>query len=258
VQSLPQRQSLVAQTVTFLHAQIDRGEWRKWLPSERALCELLQVSRNTLRAALVQLQKQGRIRPVHGAGNQILGGKAARPVRVPSPDVALLTPEPIERLRPMQTLWIDNLRALLSERGARLRVFHGSHYYSANPARALQKLVTRNPHGCWILMLATEALQRWFSKHPYHYLALASRLTAGGVRIPQDMSIITRDDDPFLDYVVPEPARYVVNPQLMAKILVRPVLELLEGNVVAQRAARIMPEFLRGETIAPPPAGSLM
>jgi hypothetical protein len=44
----------------------------------------------------------------------------------------------------------------------------------------------------------------------------------------------------------------------MAKILVRPVLELLEGNVVAQRAARIMPEFLRGETIAPPPAGSLM
>lgn len=359
-QSLPQRHSLVAQTVAFLHAQIERGEWRDWLPSERALCELLQVSRNTLRAALVQLQKEGRILPVHGAGNQILGGAPAGPVRVASPDVALLTPEPIERLRPMQTLWIDNMRSLLSERGARLRVFHGSQYYSANPELALQKLVTRNPHGCWILMLATETMQSWFSKHglpcivagstypgldlpfrdldhratcrhaagvllamghrrlvmlmaktrragdleseagflegvrqsrhadadammiyheetvagvaqaarrvlrlssaptalmvvhPYHYLALASRLTQGGVRIPQDMSIITRDDDPFLDYVVPQPARYFVNPQLMAKSIVRPVLELLDGNAIAQRAAKIMPQFLKGESIAPP------
>jgi DNA-binding LacI/PurR family transcriptional regulator len=360
LQSLPQRQSLVAQTVAFLHAQLDRGEWREWLPSERALCELLQVSRNTLRVALAQLQKEGRIRAAHGAGNQILSGAQPTPVRAASPDVALLTPEPIERLRPMQTLWIDNMRALLSERGARLRVFHGSQFYSANPALALQKLVTRNPHGCWILMLATETLQRWFSKHqipcvvagstypgldlpfrdldhratcrhaagvllalghrrlvmlmartrragdleseagflegvrqsrhadadalmiyhdetvagvaqasrrvlklsvaptalmvvhPYHYLALASRLAEGGVRIPRDMSIITRDDDPFLDYVVPEPARYFVNPQLMAKSIVRPILELLEGNPIAQRAAKIMPEFLKGESIAPP------
>jgi hypothetical protein len=40
----------------------------------------------------------------------------------------------------------------------------------------------------------------------------------------------------------------------MARTLLRPVLELLEGNVVTQRGSRIMPEFLRGESIAPPPA----
>lgn len=362
--SLPQRQSLVAQTVAFLNARIDSGEWHDWLPSERSLCELLQVSRNTLRAALAQLKAEGRIRPVHGAGNQILA-TAGRPAARPrSRDVALLTPEPIERLRPMQSLWIDDMRALLSERGLRLRVFHGRHYFAANPGPALQKLVARNPHGCWILMLAGETVQRWFHKngiacivagstypglelpfrdldhramcrhaaglllglghrrlvmlaqksrragdleseagfiegvrqsrhpdadalviyhdetvtsvahavrrilklqptptallvvHPHYYLAAASRLVQGGVSIPGQISLISRDDDPFLSFVVPMPARYVVSPHTMAKSLLRPVLELLEGSVVTQRAGRIMPEFLRGESIAPPRAGT--
>ena len=357
---MPQRQSLVAQTASFLHAQIESSAWREWLPSERALCELLQISRNTLRAALVQLQKEGVIQPVHGSGNQIIATPAAANRRLAAQDVALLSPEPVERLRTMQTLWIDDMRALLSERGIRLRVFHGPHYYGANPGAALQKLVTRNPHGCWILMLATEPLQRWFSKnqvpclvagstfagldlpfrdldhraacrhaagvllglghrqlammmvkspragdieseagfmeavrqsrqsdaevrviyhddtvaslaqatrrlrqlnpvptallvvHPYHYLAIVSRLMAAGVRVPRDISIISRDDDPFLAFVSPEPARYVVNPHMMAKHLLRPTLELLEGNAVTQRVGRIMPQFLKGESVAAP------
>ena len=355
---LPQRQSLVAQTVAFLTAQIDKGGWREWLPSERALCELLQVSRNTLRSALAQMKTEGRVRPVHGAGNQILAAPGGRSTPPRSRDVALLTPEPIERLRPMQSLWIDDMRALLSERGVRLRVFHGHHYYAVNPGAALQKLVGRNPHGCWILMLANETVQRWFGKigvpcivagstypgldlpfrdldhramcrhaagvflglghrrlvmltqrsrragdleseagfleavkqsrhpdaeslvvhhdetvagvaqavrrivklqpaatawlviHPHFYLAVASRLARAGVQIPEEISLISRDDDPFLSFVVPAPARYVVGPHLLAKSLLRPVLDLLDGNPVTQRGNRIMPEFFRGESIA--------
>jgi len=351
---------LVAQTAAFLHLKIENGEWSEWLPSERALCELLQVSRNTLRAALAQLQKEGRVQSRHGSGNQIIGAFPTYP-RASSSDVALLTPEPLERLRPMQTLWIDEMRALLSERGMRLRVFHGSHYYAVKPGAALERLVTRNPHGCWVLMLATEPLQRWFSRskipcivagstyagldlpfrdldhratcrhaagvllalghrrlvmvmaktrragdleseagflegvrqshhdnadatvifheesvagvaqatrrilklnpaptallvvHPYHFLGFASRLAREGVRVPDDMSIVTRDDDPFLKYIVPVPARYVVNPHLMAKSLLRPVLELLEGNAATPPVSKLMPEFLKGESIAPPP-----
>lgn len=362
--SLPQRQSLVAQTVAFLHAQIAAAVWREWLPSERSLCELLQVSRNTLRAALAQMRQEGRIKPVHGAGNQIVGGGRTRAARPRAQDVALLTPEPIERLRPMQSLWIDDMRSLLSERGVRLRVFHGHHYFSANPGRALQKLVSRNPHGCWILMLAGEHVQRWFSKnaipclvagsthpgidlpfrdldhramcrhaagvllglghrrlalvtqksrragdlageagflegvrqsrhpdadavviyheesvagvaqavrrifkleptptallvvHPHYYLAVASRLAQAGVRVPEEISLISRDDDPFLSFVMPGAARYVAAPHLMAKSLLRPVLELLEGNPVTQRGSLIMPEFVRGESIAPPRSDS--
>jgi LacI family transcriptional regulator len=355
---LPQRQSLVAQTAAFLNGQIEQGEWRDWLPSERSLCQLLQVSRNTLRAALVQLAADRVIKPIHGAGNKILSKPSRRGAAQRGDHVALLTPEPIERLRPMQSLWIDDMRALLSERGLRLRVFHGHHYFGANPGPALEKLVTRNPHGCWILIFAEDTTQRWFSEnrvpcvvagstypgidlpsrdldhramcrhaagvllglghrhlamlmvksrragdleseagflegvkqsphgdataavlhhegsvtglatavrrllklrplptglvvmHPHDYLATVTRLAQSGVRIPQDMSVLSRDDDPFLGFISPLPARYEVGPHLMARSLLPPVLELLEGNSVSQHSMRIIPKFLKGESIA--------
>lgn len=356
--NLPQRQLLVTQTVAFLQTHIQNGKWHDWLPAERALCEHLQVSRNTLRAALAQLKKAGQIRPVHGSGNQILANVPRRTTRRASRDVALLSPEPIERLRPNQSLWIDDMRALLSEREIRLRVFHGQHYYGANPGLALDRLVTRNAHACWILMLASEAAQRWFSRNgipcilagspypdvdlpfrdldhratcrhaagmllglghrriamitqkspragdleseagftegvhgsrhagaeavvvyhednvgsvahalrrtlamhpaptalmvvqPHYYLAVATRLAQSGVRIPQDVSILSRDNDPFLSFMAPEPTRYVAGPHAMAKSFLRPLLELLQGDPVTQRRLLIVPEFFRGESVA--------
>ncbi len=358
---LPQRQSLVAQTAAFLAERIAAGEWRDWLPGERTLCDLLQVSRNTLRAALARLAREGRVRAEHGAGHRILVAAPREAVRAAT-DVALLAPEPIERLRPNQNLWIDDLRALLSERGVKLRVFHGRAYYGAGAGPALRKLVTRHPHGCWVLLLASETMQRWFAAHrvpcvlagspypgidlpfrdldhramcrhaagvllglghrritllaprakragdlaseagfleavrqsrctdvaaailhhdesvasaaetarrlvrqrprptalvtvhPYFHLAVATRLQQLGVRVPADLAMISRDDDPFLAFLSPVPARYVAGPHPFARSLLRPVLELLAGGAVSARVGWIMPEFHRGETIGPPPA----
>ena len=354
---LPQRHSLVGQTVSFLDAQIAAGQWGEWLPAERALCETLQVSRSTLRRALAQLRRDGRIRSEHGAGNRILRGAKFRRGRLRSHDVALLAPEPLERLRPTQALWIDELRAMLNEHGVRLHVFHGAQYFRADPAAALEKLVRQNPHGCWVLTLASPGCQAWFARrggpcviagscHPgvdlpfrdldhramcrhaagvllaaghrqlaflaqktrlagdieseagflegvrqsphadasaqvchhdattagialalrrllaqrpaptallvanaYHYLAVVSRLAQLGRLAPRDFSIISRDEDPFLTFLAPEPARYVASPRALAKSLLRPVLELLEHDAVSQRAARLMPRFIRGGTV---------
>jgi DNA-binding LacI/PurR family transcriptional regulator len=361
IDSIPRRQSLVSQTAMILREEIRKGEWRDWLPGERALCEALQVSRNTLRAALAQLKRDGVIRSDHGAGNRILLRPARRSGTLRSHDVALLSPEALERLRPSQTLWIDELRAMLSERGCRLHVFHGPQYYRANPAAALEKLVAQHPHGCWVLALSNEPIQRWFERrsvpcvvagsvyaglnlpfrdldhraicrhaagvmlgqghrkvalliqksrragdleseagfiegvrgsphtdaeaavcyhdstvsgicqalrrqmdqasrptallvaNAYYYLTVTGRLAQAGWRVPQDISVVSRDEDPFLSFVVPTPARYIASPHTMARTLLRPVLELLEGGVVTHRTIRIMPDFIRGETLAAPP-----
>jgi LacI family transcriptional regulator len=89
----------------------------------------------------------------------------------------------------------------------------------------------------------------------YHYLTVVTWLASAGFKVPRDVSVLSRDEDPFLSFLVPTPTRYVVSPSSMAKALVRPVLELLEGGVVTQRAIRIMPDFIRGETVAASQSG---
>ena len=358
--NLPQRHSLVSQTAAILREEIAKGTWIDWLPGERALCESLQVSRNTLRAALAQMKADGSIRPEQGSGNRIVLSRRTKRAPLRSRDVAILTPDALERLRPTQALWIDELRAMLNERGCRLHVFHGRQYFRTNPARTLEKLVTQNRHACWILTLSNETVQRWFLKsgvpcivagstydglalpfrdldhravcrhaagmllglghrklalllhkskragdieseagfvegvrqsrqegaeliiahhdatvagiastlrrlteqrvpptamlvaNAYHYLTVASKLAQMGWLVPRDVSLVSRDEDPFLAFLVPAPARYVASPHVLAQSLLHPVLELLKGETVTQTAVRIMPDFIRGESVAPP------
>lgn len=358
--NLPKRISLVSQTAAFLRAEIAGGGWSEWLPSERTLCDSLRVSRNTLRAALQQLKREELIDSRHGAGNRIKVRPTPKSVTLRSHDVAILTPDPLEQLRPTQTLWIDEMRAMLSERGCRLHVFHGRQYFRANPGPALAKLVMQQSHGCWILMLSNEKTQAWFEQNsipcvvagsvhrgislpfrdldhkamcrhaagvmlgeghrkiglvipksrlagdleseegflagvrhsphaeaeavignyeptpaglcnslgrlmahkrpptallvanPYYYLTVISWLNQRGLRVPQDVSVLSRDDELFLSYVLPTPARYVTDPHMLANSLLRPVLDQLEGGVISHRAVRIIPDFVRGDSLAAP------
>jgi LacI family transcriptional regulator len=87
----------------------------------------------------------------------------------------------------------------------------------------------------------------------FHCLAVVSGLAQLGWRVPSQVSVISRDEDPFLSFLVPEPARYVASPRAYARSLLPPVLELLEGEAVSQRGWRLMPEFVRGASLGPAP-----
>jgi len=96
MQSIPRRQSLVSQTAAILRDEIKRGAWKQWLPGERVLCETLQVSRNTLRAALAQLKRDSVIRSDHGTGNRILLRATRRSRALKSHDVGLIVQRQLE------------------------------------------------------------------------------------------------------------------------------------------------------------------
>lgn len=84
----------------------------------------------------------------------------------------------------------------------------------------------------------------------YHYLAVSSHLAQQGLRVPEDVSVISRDEDLFLSYLVPSPARYVTNPRAFARLLQRSVLEILESGEATQREIKLMPDFVRGGSIS--------
>lgn len=75
---LPQRASLVSQTAAALRAGIATREWTVHLPGENELCERLQVSRVTLRAALRQLTREGLVRSRQGSRREIIAGLMPR------------------------------------------------------------------------------------------------------------------------------------------------------------------------------------
>jgi len=85
---------------------------------------------------------------------------------------------------------------------------------------------------------------------PRNLLTVMSYLGSQGVRVPRDISIISRDSESFLDFLVPLPARYVVAPAAFARKLSQLVRKMARGEPVPPRGLLLMPTFIAGETLA--------
>ncbi|MSU48191.1 MAG: GntR family transcriptional regulator, partial [Opitutus sp.] len=79
MQTIPKRLTLVHQVEEILRDGIRRGLWSRYLPGEHELCRRLQVSRTTLRAALVTLTRERRLRSARGHSREIVKARAVRP-----------------------------------------------------------------------------------------------------------------------------------------------------------------------------------
>ncbi|MDR2675147.1 MAG: LacI family transcriptional regulator [Opitutaceae bacterium] len=161
---MPQRNSLVGQVAGTIQSGIDKNIWHEWLPSERALAKSLHVSRNTLRAAIAQLGRDGIVRAEHPLGTRIVSRRGRPVTEKRRHAVALLMPQPLTALRPKTALIVDELRGHLAELGFRLHLFHGEHYFDVGSGRRLHRLVTDNPHDCWILTLVPDRVKLWFQE----------------------------------------------------------------------------------------------
>jgi DNA-binding LacI/PurR family transcriptional regulator len=156
---LPQRQSLVAQTVAILRASLRDGVWKDFLPGEIELCERLQISRVTLRAALDQLQREKWIQGGQGRRRRIL----ARPRVARGGDskvVVLLSPVSILTLPTSALFWVDALREHLADAGYRLEFHTSPGCYAPHPERAIEAALHQMRAAAWVLYLSTEPLQR--------------------------------------------------------------------------------------------------
>ena len=84
------------------------------------------------------------------------------------------------------------------------------------------------------------------------YLTTISFLTRMGLRVPEDISVVSRTDDAFMMALLPEPTRYRASPHALARRIFRFLLPLVEGRPLPRPHARIMPEFIPGQSLAAP------
>ncbi|WP_146852572.1 substrate-binding domain-containing protein [Brevifollis gellanilyticus] len=82
-----------------------------------------------------------------------------------------------------------------------------------------------------------------------HTLTVITHLLRMGHRLPRDFAVVSRDDDAFLDHVVPRITRYAADPAKFAKRLSKLVLELAQTGRTSTKPVRLMPDLKRGETV---------
>jgi DNA-binding LacI/PurR family transcriptional regulator len=181
MQLVAQRPSLVAQAAQLLRDALAQGQWTGELPGERNLCARLGVSRPTLRAALEQLRREGRLAVEHGRPTRILKSRT-RSVAVRRSVVGLLSPVPLRAMPPFVMYWVDELREQLTAAGCSLELHVSRTAYSARPARVLEGLMRRAPAAAWVLYLSNEAMQKWFYERGLPCLVAGSCVP--GVKLP--------------------------------------------------------------------------
>lgn len=85
--------------------------------------------------------------------------------------------------------------------------------------------------------------------NPFHCLTLFSLLHERDLRVPHDVSIISRYNEPFLDFVRPRPSSYEVEPRQFAKAVHDAVSALLRKEV-RQGSRLLLPNSIDGESVA--------
>jgi DNA-binding LacI/PurR family transcriptional regulator len=82
----------------------------------------------------------------------------------------------------------------------------------------------------------------------YSYLTVISYLASLGLRVPRDVSVVSRDEETFLRFLHPSPTYYATSPAKFAHALHQALQRILGGDRSAF-AIRIMPGLVKGESV---------
>jgi len=176
----PKRVSLVAQTIQSLRSALIAGYWRETMPGERELCQTLEVSRPTLRAALAELQREGDLKSTARNRRRILT-KATR-LHPTGRTVAVISSSPLRRLNPGVVLMIDALRDHLARSGWTMQIHVRPSCFTLHPDRALRELTARAPAATWLLIGSVQSTQQWFARSSLHCLVVGT--CEAGIMLP--------------------------------------------------------------------------
>ena len=144
---------------------LQAGEWKDTLPSERNLCAHYQVSRPSLRQALSKLEAEGWIRTLPRQIRRICRPPFTKTPHGSSapPRITFLSAYPLNQLEPFAGMTVLALRQILMEDGCRLDVEASPDFTRERISGSVEGVVKSHPSAGWILYRAPEVLQHWFA-----------------------------------------------------------------------------------------------
>jgi DNA-binding LacI/PurR family transcriptional regulator/biotin operon repressor len=157
------------QVAAHLQRELAARTWRKWLPGERKLANELSVGRDTMTAALQQLEKEGwLVAEGHGKRRRIVVPKK---IASPALQVRILLYEPMGA----SLDYLMHLRHELQICGHRVsyasRTLSEMHH---DPGR-VARLVRKDPADAWIVVAGGKPILEWFVQSSIPTFALFGR-----------------------------------------------------------------------------------
>lgn len=85
------------------------------------------------------------------------------------------------------------------------------------------------------------------------YILTQGWLQSKGYRIPEDVSLICRDGDELMNYIIPAPSHYIYPAVVYGRRLARAIVTLAETGRVRTHTL-LMPKLVKGNSMGPVPA----
>lgn len=111
-----------------------------------------------------------------------------------------------------------------------------------NIARQVRRLAALRPRPTALFVTKTLAVP-----------AVFTLLAQTGLSLPRDLSVVCREDDPFLEYLSPSVARYGTDPAVIARKLTVLLVRLAAGATLKPTHDLLTPRFIPGASITAPP-----
>lgn len=88
-----------------------------------------------------------------------------------------------------------------------------------------------------------------FVDSPFQYLRIFTRALQVNIKIPEQLSLISRQGGDFLDYLNPLPSRYSFNAKEQASRIHQLLEERVQGDFMHNHRTLLLPEFVKGKTV---------
>jgi DNA-binding LacI/PurR family transcriptional regulator len=161
-----QIRSAAEQLADYLKDELQAGTWTEFMPGESWLVHQLQVGRDTVRAAMTQLEAEGVLLPQgHGRRRTIAQGN---PASRKAFQVALLLSCPEDR----HVSDLHDIMRQLSARGHQVKVAPKSLTELGMNVERLAKMVKHVEADGWVVCSASREVLTWFSERPFPAFAL--------------------------------------------------------------------------------------